>query len=138
MSGAKYHDMVQALAPDGANDAFCVWILPRRAIGGKNFLNAECLGLSAKVLSIYGITVTDKILRLFIHAAGLDQLLCGPGGARMIGYVDMQYPRITVSGRTMCKTFVQPGQIRLNITQNIRSESLNRCLGRRIFRVASC
>ena len=27
--GAKYDDMIQALSPNGSNDALCIWVLPR-------------------------------------------------------------------------------------------------------------
>jgi hypothetical protein len=47
--------------------------------------------------SVYGITIPKQILRAFIHAAGLDQLLRGPGGARMISCVDMQYAATVVA-----------------------------------------
>ena len=40
--------------------------------------------------AVNGITITDQILRAFIHAAGLDQLLRGPGGGWMVGYFEKQ------------------------------------------------
>ena len=45
---------------------------------------------SIRRVLIYGIPVTDKILRLFIHAAGLDKLLCSSGSGRMIGDIEMK------------------------------------------------
>ena len=97
MSGAKNDDMVQAFAPNRTDDAFCVRVLPRRTITGKNFLNAESLSPKKKLLSVNGIAITEWILRLFIYAAGLDQLLCSPGGGGMVGYIGMQYPATVVA-----------------------------------------
>ena len=97
MSGAKHDDVVQAFPPNGADDAFCVGVLPGRTIGGKYFLNAQCFGLSAKSFAIYGIPVTDKISRLIIHSAGLDKLLCSPVSGWMVGDIEMQDPTTVVA-----------------------------------------
>ena len=48
-------------------------------MGGKDLLNSECLCLSAKLYSVNGVPITDKLLGRLIHAVGLDQLLCSPG-----------------------------------------------------------
>ncbi len=50
-----------------------------------------------KLLSINGVAITHEILRFFIHAAGLDQLLCSPGGGGMVDYIEMQYPATVVA-----------------------------------------
>ena len=97
MPGTKYNDMIQAFPTNRADNAFGVGVLPWGTIGGKDFLNAECLCLSAKLSSVYGIPVTDKIFRLFMHAAGLDQLLCSPGSGWMVGDIKMQDPTTVVA-----------------------------------------
>jgi len=89
VSGIHHDDMVQTFPPNGVDDAFCVGVLPKRTIGRKDFLDAKCLCVSAKLSSVYGVPVTDKVLRLFIHAAGLDKLLCSPGSGWMVGYIKM-------------------------------------------------
>ena len=50
-----------------------------------------------ELLSVNGVTVTNQIFRALIHTAGLDQLLCSPGCARMICYIDVQYPPTVVA-----------------------------------------
>ncbi len=59
-------------------------------------LNSEGLRPLREFPSVDRITITKQILRAIIHSAGLDQLLCGPGGARMHSSVDMQYPATVV------------------------------------------
>ena len=97
MSGAKNDDIVQAFAPNRTDDAFYVRVLPRRTISGKNFLNAESMSSLRKLISVNGIAVTEWILRFFIYAAGLGQLLCRPGGGGMAGYIEMQYPTTVIA-----------------------------------------
>jgi len=97
MFGAKDDDIIQALSPNGTNDAFGVRVLPRRTTSGKNLFNAESLSSLRKLLSVNGIAITEQILRFFIHAAGLDQLLCSPGSGWMVGHIEMQYPATVVA-----------------------------------------
>jgi hypothetical protein len=49
------------------------------------------------LFSVYGIAITDQILRRFVHTAGLDQLLRCPGGCWMVGYIEMQYPTTVIA-----------------------------------------
>jgi hypothetical protein len=89
--------MVQAFPPDGADDPFYERVLPRRTISGNDFVNAECLCPSAKLFSVNGISVTNKVLRHYIHTASLDKLLRSPGSGRMVGYIEMQDPTTVVA-----------------------------------------
>jgi len=59
MSGARNDDMVQAFAPNRADDVFYVRVLPRRTISGKNFLNAESMSSLRKLISVNGIAITE-------------------------------------------------------------------------------
>ena len=89
--------MVQALTLDGANNAFCVWVLPRCTIRRQNFVNAEGLRPSGEYCSVNRIAITDQMLWLLVHAAGLNQLLCSPGGGWMVGYIEMHYPASVIT-----------------------------------------
>ena len=66
-------------------------------INSEDFLDAERVCLSAKLSSVYGILVANKIIRLFIHAAGLDKLLCSQGSGWMVGDFEMQNPPSVVA-----------------------------------------
>ena len=89
--------MVQALTPDGANNAFRERILPWRTISRQYFLNAERLCPSGEYFSVNRIAITDQILWLFVHAASLNQLLCGPGSGCLVGYIEMQDPTTVIA-----------------------------------------
>jgi hypothetical protein len=49
------------------------------------------------LFSVNRISITEQILRRFVHTAGLDQLLRGPGGCWMVGYIEMQYPTTVIA-----------------------------------------
>lgn len=89
--------MIQALSPNGTNDVLHVRVLPRRAISRQNFLNAKHPYPSGEYLSVNCIAVAEQIPRFFVHAAGLDQLLCSPGSGRMVGYIEMKDPTTVVA-----------------------------------------
>jgi len=97
VSWAEYDDVVQALTPDRANEAFCIRILPRRTIRRKNFPYPQCRCPPGELLPVDGITITDQRLWCFVYAAGLDKLLCSPGSGRMIGYIQMQDPTTVIT-----------------------------------------
>ena len=96
VSGPKYDDMVQALTPDGANNAFRVWVLPWRTISRQYFLNAKCPCPSGEDLPVNRIAITDQIRCLVVHAASLNQLLRSPGGGWMVGYIEMKDPATVI------------------------------------------
>jgi hypothetical protein len=66
-------------------------------ISAKNLLNAETLSPPGKFLSVNRIAITEQILWLFVHSAGLNQLLCSPGGGWMVGYIEMQDPTAVIA-----------------------------------------
>ena len=97
MSGSKYDDMVQALTPDGANNAFRVWVLPWRTISRHYFLNTKCPCPSGKYLPVDCIAIAEQILRSFVHAASLNQLLRSPRGSWMVCNIEMQDPATVIT-----------------------------------------
>ena len=97
VSGPKYDDMVQALTPDGANNAFRVWVLPWRTIYRQYFLNTKCPCPSGEDIPVNCIAIKDQILWLFVCAASFNQLLCSPGGGWMVGCIEMKDPATVIT-----------------------------------------
>lgn len=108
VSGPKNDDMIQALSPNGTNDAFGVRVLPRRTTSGKNLLNAKSLSSLRELLSVNHIAIVEQVLRLLVHATSLNQLLRGPCSGRMLGYIDMQYPATVVAEDDKNKKTLKP------------------------------
>jgi hypothetical protein len=59
--GVQHHDVIEALAPNGADQAFSVWILPGRSISGEHLGDAEPVNPSAEAGTIDSIAITKPI-----------------------------------------------------------------------------
>ena len=56
--------MIQALAADGADEAFCIAVLPRTAWRGQDFLQAHALHPLVEVLAVDLVAVAQQVARV--------------------------------------------------------------------------
>jgi hypothetical protein len=50
--------MIQAFSPDGTNQPFNVWILPRRPYGSQYFLYSQVLDTMTEVITINAVAIS--------------------------------------------------------------------------------
>ena len=78
--------MIQALTPDGTDQALDVRILPRRLRSSENFLHAQPLGSLTKLSSIAAVAVAQQVSRSAIPRERIEQLMCYPFRRRICGH----------------------------------------------------
>lgn len=78
--------MIQALTPDGTDQAFDVRILPRRLPSSENFLHAQPLGSLTKLSSIAAVAVAQQVSRGAIPRERIEQLMCYPFRRKISGH----------------------------------------------------
>ena len=78
--------MIQALTPNGTDQAFDVRILPRRLRSGENFLHTQPLGCLTKLSSIAAVAVAQQVSRSAIPRERIEQLMCYPFRRRICGH----------------------------------------------------
>jgi hypothetical protein len=76
----KHNHMIEALTPNGTNDALHVGSLPRGARRGQHFANAHVAHLVPKGIAEDGIPVPQQVTRELVKGKGLPQLLSRPLG----------------------------------------------------------
>jgi hypothetical protein len=75
--------MIQAFAPDAANETLDVWILPRRPWSRDHVLNPHMPHMLLKNRALDAVPIVQEISRLLIPWKGIDDLLCRPLGRGM-------------------------------------------------------
>lgn len=83
--------VVEAFAPNRADDSFDVWGLPGRARGRDDFLDAHVLDAIAEGLSVDPVAIAEDEPRCLVAGEGLDDLLCGPLSRRVGGDVEVHH-----------------------------------------------
>ena len=77
--------MIQALAPDRADEPFREGILPRAVRRRQHLFDPHGLQAVPKSLTVGAIAVAEEIGRPGLVREGVDELLSGPGGGGMLG-----------------------------------------------------
>src|SRR5260370_11076742 len=70
-----HHNVVQALASDGAHQPFRKGILPGRSRRSKHFLHAHISGHGGEVFSVDGISIAQQISRRLVPGKRFPHLL---------------------------------------------------------------
>src|SRR3954471_18191565 len=83
-------DMIQALAPDGADHALDVSALPGRARGGQHWFDAHGLHLLDELLAENPVPVAQQITWCRVPGKGLPELMSRPCGGRMRSHGKVQ------------------------------------------------
>jgi hypothetical protein len=82
--------MVQAFAPNGANDPFDIGSLPRSARCRQNFVNPHVCDLLAEFLPEDGVAIAQQVARNLLKRKRFSQLLSGPFRRWMGGHIEME------------------------------------------------
>ena len=82
MSFTENDDVVEALPPDRSDQTLTIWILPRRAGGCDDFLDAHRLDAPDEVSAEDAIMVTQQLAGCGIVGKGFTNLARGPPGRR--------------------------------------------------------
>ncbi len=85
-------DMVETLAPNGADQPFDISILPGRTSSREDFVDAHGARCCAKQLAVAGIAVAQKESRRCIPGKGMPKLLRRPLGRVMGSGAEMHNP----------------------------------------------
>src|SRR5260370_26535672 len=88
----SHHNVVQALASDGAHQAFRKGILPGRSRRSKHFLHAHISGQSVEVSSVDGISIAQYISRRLVPGKRFPHLLHGPLLGRVFCHPEVHHP----------------------------------------------
>src|SRR5260370_20320841 len=83
--------MIEALAPDSANDALYVSSLPRGSRRTKHLLDAHVLNLSGEVVAKNSIPISQEITGCRVPGESISKLLGSPFRSRMSRDVEVQY-----------------------------------------------
>jgi hypothetical protein len=85
--------MIQALAPDRADEPLRERVLPRALRRRENFVDAQALYAMTELLTVDSVAIPEEIGRGGLVREGVHDLLAGPGGSRMLGDVEVDNAR---------------------------------------------
>ena len=94
---AKNEDVIQTLAPDGADEPLREGVLPRTVRGREDFTDAHALHALSEHVTVDRVAIAEEIGRGGVVREGVHDLLGGPVGGGMLGHVEMDDPSAVVS-----------------------------------------
>jgi hypothetical protein len=86
---AEDEHMIQALAPDRADEALREGVLPRALRRRENFVDAQALEAMPELLTVDSVAIPEEIGRGGLVREGVHNLLGGPGGSGTLGDVEV-------------------------------------------------
>ena len=89
MSLVQHNHVIQTLAADRSDQAFDVWILPRRSWRRDDFLDAHVLDAFPEKLAVDSVAITNEKPRCGIIEKRFDDLLSRPFSRRIGCNVEM-------------------------------------------------
>jgi Putative undecaprenyl diphosphate synthase len=89
VSLAEDEDVIQTLAPDGADEVLCEGVLPRAVRRRQDFPDAHTLHSVPKLLAVDVVTVAQEIGGRGVAREGVHNLLGRPGRGGMLGDVEV-------------------------------------------------
>src|SRR5215470_4030542 len=87
-----YDNVVEALASDGAHEAFRKGILPGGSRRSKRFLHSYISGHGGEVSSVDGISIAQHISRRLVPGERFPHLLYGPLLRGMFRHPEVHHP----------------------------------------------
>ena len=93
---AEDEHVIQALAPDRADEPLHERVLPRALRRREDFGDPHALHSAAKMLAKHLVVVGEEIGRCGVVWEGVDDLLGGPGSSRVPGDVEVDHPPAVV------------------------------------------
>ena len=82
--------MIETLAADRANEPLRVGVLPRAGGRRQHFTNPHALQPLPEHVTVDAVAIAKEIGRRGVVREGIDDLLGGPGGGRMLGHVEVE------------------------------------------------
>ena len=89
MTFVQDDDVIEAIMTYGADQAFDIRVLPRRARGGKHLFDTEAVHTATEPGVIDVVAIAQEIPRGFVPWECLDHLLCRPLACRVFGDVEV-------------------------------------------------
>jgi hypothetical protein len=89
--------VVEAVAPNRADQAFGERILPRTSSSREDFLNPHTLHALSEGVAVDGVSIAQEVGRGRVVREGVHDLLSGPRRGGMLGDVEVQDPAAMVS-----------------------------------------
>ncbi len=90
MTLAQNEDMVQTLAPDGTDEPVHEGILPRAAGTREDLPDPPALHPLPEGVTVDLVAIAEERGRRGVFREGVHDLLGGPFGGGMLGYVDVE------------------------------------------------
>ena len=87
---AKDDDVIEAVAPDGADEPLRERILPRRLRRRENFADAQALHAPPEPLAVDLVAIAEEVGRRGVVREGVHDLLGRPSGSGMLGDVEVE------------------------------------------------
>ena len=89
MPFAKDKNMIQALAPDRADEALCEGVLPRALRRRQDFTDAHALHALPEHVTVDRVAIAEEIGGREVFWEGVRDLLGGPVGGGVLGHVEV-------------------------------------------------
>jgi len=94
---AENDNVVEALAPDRADESLREGILPRAVRDRENFTDSHTRHTLPEDVTVDCVAVAEEVGGCGVIREGVDDLLGGPAGRRMLGHVEVDDPSAVVS-----------------------------------------
>src|SRR5258708_36735045 len=97
---AEDEDVIQTLAPDGADEPLREGILPGAVSRREDFTYAHALHALAERVAIDRVAIAEEVGRGGVVREGVPDLLGRPAGGGVLGDVEVEHASAIVSSRT--------------------------------------
>jgi len=87
---AQNEDMIETFAPDRADEPFGEGVLPRAVGRGQHFMDPHALHSVLERVTVYAVAIAEEIERRGVVREGIHDLLGGPEGGGMLGYIEVE------------------------------------------------
>src|SRR5437899_6672480 len=82
-------DVIEAFPSNRSNHALGIGVLPGRAWGDEDLVDPHALHPPREHVAVDGVAITEQVLGRGLFREGLDKLLGGPSGGRVVGHIDV-------------------------------------------------
>ena len=106
---AENDNVVEALAPDRADESLREGILPRAVRDRENFTDSHTRHTLPEDVTVDCVAVAEEVGRCGIVGEGVYDLLGGPVGGGMFGHIEMDDPPAMVSEYHENEEYAQAG-----------------------------
>jgi len=86
----QHDNVIQALSAYGSDESLHERILPGAVVSSSDFFDAKAGNAILKCLAVDQIVVAQQVFQRVVIWKCIDNLLCSPAGARVLGNVEVQ------------------------------------------------